>query len=258
MEKDKKGNRVEKLKKKKSRPGSKRSQNRDVALIIDLESTCWMGPPPEGMHNEIIEFGIAGVDYTTKEIIFKESIIVKPLSSEISSFCTKLTTIDQKLIDEEGVTFEEACNILRTKFKSKDRIWLSWGEYDKTQVQKDCDLRGVENPFGRVHFNLKPLFSFAMGIHKDLSVAGALNHLNIPFEGTAHRGVDDAYNTAKILQKVFIPLLKDLNYNKEKTKKEHEILEEYLNEKYDKNLLDNNVSRVINKNTPQNPDKSMR
>lgn len=43
-----------------------------------------------------------------------------------------------------------------------------------------------------------------------------------------------------------------------KTKKEHEILEEYLNEKYDKNLLDNNVSRVINKNTPQNPDKSMR
>lgn len=248
MEKDKKNRKLK----------SNRKENRDVALVIDFEATCWMGPPPSGMHNEIIEIGIAGVDYKTKEIVFKESILIKPKCSEISSFCTKLTTIDQKLIDEEGVEFEEACNILRTKFKSRDRIWLSWGEYDKNQIQKDCELRGVENPFGRVHFNLKPLFSFAFGITKDLSVSGALEQLNIPFEGTAHRGVDDAFNTAKILQKVFIPLLKDMNYNKEKTKKEHEVLEEYLIKTYGKNILDNNVSRVINKNTPQNPDKSNR
>jgi inhibitor of KinA sporulation pathway (predicted exonuclease) len=29
---------------------------------------------------------------------------------------------------------------------------------------------------------------------------GALNLLNIPLEGTHHRGVDDAKNTAKILR----------------------------------------------------------
>jgi len=258
MEKDKKGNRVEKLKKKKSRPGSKRKSHRDIALVIDLEATCWMGTPPEGMRNEIIEIGIAGVDYKTKEIVFKESILIKPKCSEISEFCTKLTTIDQKLIDKEGIEFEEACKILRTKFKSRDRVYLSWGEYDKTQIQKDCDFRGVENPFGRVHFNLKPLFSFAFGITKDLGVAKALDFLGMDFEGVSHRGIDDAFNTARILKKVFIPLLRDSKYSKEEVKKEHEILEEYLNETYGKNILDNNISRVINKNTPQNPDKSNR
>ena len=256
MERDKKGNKVETPKKKRKRPGSKRGENRDVALVIDFEATCWMGPPPEGMHNEIIEIGIAGVNYKTKEIEFKESIIIKPLSSEISAFCTKLTTIDQELIDREGVTFEEACRKLRDKFKSKDRIWLSWGEYDKNQIQKDCDLRGVENPFGRTHFNLKPLFSFAFGIHKDLSVSSALEHLKIPFEGTAHRGVDDAYNTAKILQSVFIPLMESANHTKEKM--EHEILDEFITETYDEGLIDSNLSRVLNKSFPLPPDKSKR
>lgn len=33
-------------------------------------------------------------------------------------------------------------------------------------------------------------------------------------------------------------------------KKEHEILDEFINDKYDKETLDKNVARVINKNTP--------
>jgi inhibitor of KinA sporulation pathway (predicted exonuclease) len=116
MERDKKGNKIEaKPKKKRSRPGSKRKMKRDIALVIDFEATCWRGRPPKGMYNEIIEIGITGVDYRTKEIKFKDTIIVKPKFSEISAFCTELTSIDQKLIDDEGVEFEEACKILRRK-----------------------------------------------------------------------------------------------------------------------------------------------
>lgn len=252
MERDKRGNKVEpKPKKKKKRPGSKRKQNRDIALVIDFEATCWRGHPPTGMYNEIIEIGISGIDYKTKEIRFKDTIIVKPKYSEISKFCTELTSIDQKLIDKEGVSFERACQILRDKFKSRDRIWLSWGDYDKNQIQRDCDLKKVENPFGRVHFNLKPLFSFAFGIKKDLGVAGALEYLGMDFEGNAHRAIDDAYNTAKILQKTFIPLMQNPKYNKAKgLRKEHEILDEFISDKYEEDEIDGNVSRVINKTTP--------
>lgn len=230
---------------------SRRKMIRDIALVVDLEATCWRGHPPTGMHNEIIEIGISGIDYKTKEIVFKDTIIVKPMCSEISAFCTELTSIDQSLIDKEGVSFEKACEILRDKYKSRDRIWLSWGEYDKNQVERDCVLRGVENPFGRTHFNLKPLFSFAFGIKEDLGVAGALKHLGLEFEGNAHRAIDDAYNTALILQHTFIPLLQNPKYNKAKgLKKEYEILDEFINEKYDEKMLDTNVARVINKNTP--------
>lgn len=258
MERDKKGNKVEaKGPKKKSRPGSKRKKKRDIALIIDLEATCWRGAPPEGMYNEIIEFGISGVDYKTKEIVLKDTILVKPKYSEISPFCTELTTITQEMLDREGVSFEEACKILETKFKSRDRIWLSWGEYDKNQIQKDCDLHGVRNPMGRIHFNMKPLFSFAYGITKDIGVSSALDHLNMDFDGTAHRGIDDAYNIARILKKVFIPLMDQENYGNPK-KLEHQVLEDHLREKYTEEELDWNVTRTITKNTPHNPDKSMR
>lgn len=253
MEKDKKENKADtKPKKKRSSQSTKRKMKRDIALVIDFEATCWRGRPPQGMHNEIIEIGITGVDYRTKEIKFKDTILVKPKYSEISAFCTELTSIDQKLIDDEGVDFERACEILVDKFKSRDRIWLSWGEYDKNQIEKDCRLKGVENPFGRTYFNLKPLFSFAFGLSQDLGVSTALDHLGLEFEGNAHRAIDDAYNTARILQKTFIPLMENPKYNKVKgLRKEHEVLDDFISNKFLEEDIDRNVARVLNKNNPQ-------
>jgi inhibitor of KinA sporulation pathway (predicted exonuclease) len=180
-----------------------RNQVRDSILVIDLEATCWRGNPPEGMYNEIIEFGIATVDFKTKKILETDSIIVKPRFSEISAFCTELTTLTQSFIDEHGISFEEACEKLRTKYKSEKRIWASWGKYDLNQIEKDCALHKVKFPMGRDHYNLKPLFSFKHGLGTDLGVDTALKHLGLEFEGTHHRGGDDAKNIARILKTMF-------------------------------------------------------
>jgi len=235
----------------------RRKMKRDVVLLIDVEATCWNTTPPEGMKMEIIEIGISAVDYITKEIRLKETIIIKPEYSTVSEFCNELTTHTQENLDKVGISFAEACKILEDKFKSKDRIWMSWGEYDKNQFQRDCEKKGVRYPFGRTHINMKPLFSIAYGITKDLGVGQALEHLGMEFEGTPHRGDDDAYNIARILQKVFIPLIGSENYG-DRVKKEHEILYEHLVDKYDDEQLKSNVARIINKTTPQNPDKSNR
>jgi len=235
----------------------RRKMKRDVVLLIDVEATCWDHPTPEGMKSEIIEIGISAVDYKTKEIRLKDTIIVKPEYSTVSKFCNELTTLTDEYLEEHGVSFEEACNILKDKFKSSDRIWMSWGEYDRKQFERDCEAKGVKYPFGRTHINMKPLFSIAYGIGTDLGVGQALDHLGLEFEGTPHRGDDDAYNIARILQKVFIPLMGNENYG-ERVKKEHEILHEHLIDKYDKEELKGNVARIINKTTPQNPDKSNR
>lgn len=230
---------------------------RDMVLVIDIEATCWDHPVPEGMKSEIIEIGISAVDYKTKEIRLKDTIIVKPEYSTVSKFCNELTTLTDEYLEEHGVSFAEACEILNKKFKSRDRIWMSWGEYDRKQFERDCKEKDVKYPFGRTHINAKPLFSFAYGINRDLGVRQALDHLGLEFEGTPHRGDDDAYNIAKILQKVFVPLIGGEKYG-DKVKKEHEILHEHLVDKYDKEELKGNVARIINKTTPQNPDKSNR
>lgn len=229
----------------------KGKMSRDIALVIDFEATCWNHKTPDGMHNEIIEIGISGVDYVTKEVVLRDTIIVKPDFSEVSSFCTELTTITQEFLDENGVSFAEACEILETKYKSRDRIWMSWGEYDKNIIEANCELKGIRNPFGRTHINMKPLFSFAFGIKTDLGVAQALDQLGMEFEGTAHRGGDDAYNIAKILKKTFVPLMSNPSYNsREEFKKEHQKTIEYVDKMYKKVDLHNNVTRIINKTTP--------
>jgi inhibitor of KinA sporulation pathway (predicted exonuclease) len=179
------------------------STKRDHMLVIDLEATCWRGHPPKGMFSEIIEIGIAVVDNKTKDIIAKESLIIKPEYSEISKFCTELTTLTQEFVDSHGISFARACEILTDKYKSKKRIYASWGNYDKKQMIKDCNKKKVDFPFSDFHYNLEPLFSFALGIDKELSVGKALEYLNVEFSGVQHRGVDDAFNTALIVKSMF-------------------------------------------------------
>ncbi len=229
----------------------KGKMSRDIVLIIDFEATCWDHKTPDGMHNEIIEIGISGIDYVTKEIRLRDTIIVKPEFSTISKFCTELTTITQEYVNENGISFSEACEILEKKYKSRDRVWFSWGEYDKNIIEANCNLKGIRNPFGRTHINMKPLFSFLYGIKTDLGVNQALDKLGLEFEGTPHRGGDDAYNIARIMKRAFIPIMESPNYNREDDENmDHKKNIEYIDKMYSKEQLENNVTRVINKTTP--------
>jgi len=179
------------------------SEKREHMLVVDLESTCWRGHPPMGMMHEIIEIGLVVLDNETKQVIEKDSLIIKPEYSEVSPFCTELTTLTQEFVESQGISFREACEILKEKYRSHKRIWGSWGNYDKNQMNKDCRNKGVKYPFSDLHYNLKPLFSFAMGIDRELGLENAMKHMNIPFEGTQHRGVDDAYNVGLLVEKMF-------------------------------------------------------
>lgn len=168
--------------------------------VIDIEACCWMSPIPNGQHKEIIEIGIACVDYFTKEIVESRSIIVKPEFSEISKFCTKLTTITQELVDKEGVSFKEACSILTKDFNSEKRIFMSWGNDDRIAFENECSFKKIKYPFGKTHFSLKEWYAFKNGMKVAPSVSNALEREGIEFEGTKHRGVDDAINTARLLK----------------------------------------------------------
>ncbi len=171
----------------------------DLLLVVDLESTCWEKQPPEGQVSEIIEIGIATLDVTTGEPLEKRSILVKPISSTVSPFCEELTTITQAMLDEEGVTLMEACKILRKQYKSKERVWASWGDYDRRQFERDCEAKGLRYPFGPTHINAKSMHALLAGNTREDGMARALESLGIELEGTHHRGHDDAWNIAKIV-----------------------------------------------------------
>ncbi|WP_298416776.1 3'-5' exonuclease [uncultured Kordia sp.] len=168
-------------------------------IIVDLEATCWNGKIPDGQVNEIIEIGICVLNTETGNITQNEGILIKPERSEVSEFCTELTTITQELLDTEGISFAEALTKLRVEYDPKQYTWASYGQYDLNMLKRQCKLRNMEYPMGANHINVKTTFTEVKGLRKKVGMNGALQILNIPLEGTHHRGIDDAKNIGKIL-----------------------------------------------------------
>lgn len=179
------------------------SKNLNKILVIDIEATCWETAPPPNEENEIIEIGICTLDIPSGKPIDRQSILVKPERSTVSKFCTELTTLTQKQVDK-GITFTDACKILKRKYHSKDCVWASYGDYDRKQFLKQCESRLVPYPFNPRHINVKTLFAVVYALPKEVGMVAALEYLNFPLEGTHHRGVDDAYNIAKILSHLLL------------------------------------------------------
>ena len=171
----------------------------DAILVVDLESTCWAGPPPGGQEHEIIEIGLCSLDVATLERREKRSLLVRPAVSTVCEYCTALTTLTQEQVEHEGIPLASACAILREEYRSRTRPWASYGDYDRQQLRRECRRKGIPYPFGSRHLNVKTLFALAYALPREVPLDKALEIMGVPLEGTHHRGHDDAWNIALIL-----------------------------------------------------------
>lgn len=170
----------------------------DMILVVDLESTCWDGSPPPDQSSEIIEIGLCAIDLTSLTRLGKRSILVKPVQSVISSYCTDLTTLTPEMFVNAG-SLADAVQQLKNEYRSMERLWASWGDYDRRQFERVCADQSVGYPFGPSHLNVKSLFAAATGCAHELGLDEACKRLGLTMEGTHHRGDDDAWNIAEIV-----------------------------------------------------------
>ncbi|MFE1359710.1 3'-5' exonuclease [Streptomyces harbinensis] len=170
--------------------------------VIDVEATCWDGQPPPGSVNEIIEIGLTVVDMSAGRRVSRHRVLVRPVRSQVSDFCTELTGLTQSEV-ERGVSFAEACRILVEEHEAGERPWASWGEYDRRQFARQSRADGVAYPFGypteRTHTNAKAVFTAAYGLRRKPGMGHALQMAGLPLEGRHHRGEDDAWNIAALV-----------------------------------------------------------
>jgi len=181
----------------------------DVLLIVDVESTCWKDRYASTRTPEIIELGgttLMNVDGRL-EILGSFSEFIKPqLHPEISKFCTKLTSIVQKDV-ENASSFTDAIRSFREKAKEtingmscRRMVFGSWSPYDRKAIRKDCKRNGLRYPFGR-YWDIERSFSDYMQEQRLYSVTNALIALGEEYRGQIHRAISDAENTATIVQK---------------------------------------------------------
>ena len=88
---------------------------------------------------------------------------------------------------------------LTAGFRTKDRLWASFGDYDRAQFERQCRVAEVAYPFGAEHLNVKTLLAITLGLTREVGMEGALARLNLPLEGTHHRAADDVWNISAIL-----------------------------------------------------------
>jgi len=169
--------------------------------VVDLEATCWENDEtyPERKKGEIIEIGVAVLDTKTLRVVGAAGILVKPTTTEVSEFCTRLTTITPEMVADRPMLKEALGDV--APLINFGMTWASWGDYDRRQMERQCRDEGIKYPFGPTHLNLKNLFALFAG-EKECGLEQALPRLGLLMEGTHHRGVDDANNAARLLARM--------------------------------------------------------
>jgi len=172
--------------------------------IIDLEATCWDGPPPDGAVSEIIEIGLCVQNAAGPPNAGRHQIVVRPQESGVSDFCTHLTGWTTEALTA-GVTFRQATERLVSEFDSRRRLMVSWGGYDDRQIRRQCTRLGLQVPLGPAdthHLDLKAAHQAFYGLQKRLGLGRALTRAGLGFEGRAHVGADDAWNVGRLLTRI--------------------------------------------------------
>lgn len=178
------------------------SMQPEFYVVIDFEATCGSSVPRDEM--EIIEFGAVLVDRYTLTIQDEFTMFIRPvLHSELTKFCVELTSISQEDVDNaySFPTVLKQFNNWLSKHDGK-KTFCSWGKYDKTQLLQDCELHDAEYPFNDEHVNVKTMFSDIRGYKRRYGLTSALKKLKLTFEGTHHRGIDDARNVARVMKAI--------------------------------------------------------
>lgn len=175
------------------------TRHTDYIVVIDLECLCWEDENLNRSFPEIIEIGACKLNTETLQPSDKTSYLIKNKYGSVSKFCTNLTTITQEQLDKDGISFPEVLSRLKQDFQPQTRQWASWGEFDKNRFKEQCHFFELNYPLSEMHRNVKDEFQMMAGLKRGIGVKEACKRLKIDFEGTLHRGDDDAWHISKIL-----------------------------------------------------------
>jgi inhibitor of KinA sporulation pathway (predicted exonuclease) len=173
-------------------------------LFVDLEMTCFNNEFENNKYfTEVIEIGIVSVDNPNSKLVDKASYLIKNEYTEISDYCTEVTTITPDLIDKEGVTLEDACKLITERFNPHNKTWMAWGCGDYNHLEKNCNRKNIINPFSDNYINFSEWVGLTRGVVRSGGLKKNLKMQNIEYNGQQHRAMVDAEATAELYLKLF-------------------------------------------------------
>jgi inhibitor of KinA sporulation pathway (predicted exonuclease) len=172
-----------------------------LVLVIDLEATCCDAGSVPQSEMEIIEVGAVVASIGGKTIAEWSSRVRPVRNPHLTSFCTRLTGIEQHQVDSSETLPWVVARLKEWLRREGDNLgaWASWGAYDRHQWHQDLEYHGLEWPLPAQHLNLKAQFAKRHHKKKRPALSRALEHVGLEFVGLQHRALDDARNAARLL-----------------------------------------------------------
>ncbi|WP_428552067.1 exonuclease domain-containing protein [Pseudomonas edaphica] len=178
---------------------------------VDLEATCDEVGESESPRQlavvsaqmETIEVGLVVVDMETLEIVDEFQRFVRPqINPILTDFCKQLTSIEQVDVDGAETYVEVGHELAAFVARYPNAAWASWGDYDARQLERDAGFAACPSLLeGLPHFNARKWHA-DLHDNRPKSLKQTVESLGLVWQGTYHRGIDDARNVASIVKEM--------------------------------------------------------
>lgn len=178
------------------------------AVVFDLELVKRFR---KGQLSEIVEIGACKVDLEKKNIIDQIQIYITPKSGYVSKSTRKFIKMDKEDL-KNAVPFIEGIHKFST-WLGEDYYLCAWGKDDKAHIISQCVRNKIKLDWFKNYNDIqKPIGDLLVSDNNSqLGLKNALNLAEIEPMGKAHRGIDDAINTAQLLIKFIDGITLNMN-----------------------------------------------
>jgi inhibitor of KinA sporulation pathway (predicted exonuclease) len=166
-------------------------------LVVDVEATCWLFRS-RSSRRDILQIGAVVLDAHEGTITQASALDVRPTSTRVGLYCSLLTGITPARA-AAAAPFAHACEWLRTRYRSNEMPWASFGEFDRDQFAAQCAREGLANPLSANHMDIQRFAAVLLGATRRRSLLGTMRAMGLTWEGQHHFARDDAFNAARIL-----------------------------------------------------------
>jgi len=156
------------------------------------------------LENEIIEIGAVKVDKYMKPIS-ELKVYVKPtVFPVINPIVTEITKIDINLLNEQGVSFEEAINKLKDMFEEGD-VLCSWAKDDVVELIINSNHYNYNDlSWLNEYLDIQEYVTKMLAHKKALGLKAALDELKIKVDETKlHDALNDSIYTVEVFRRVY-------------------------------------------------------
>ena len=157
-----------------------------------------------GLENEIIEIGAVKVDKYMKPISEIREYIKPSIFPIINPVVTEITKIDMDILNEKGVTFEQAIGKLKDMFEEGD-VLCSWAKDDVVELIINANHYNYKDlSWLNEYLDIQEYVTKMLAHKKALGLKAALDELKIKVDETKlHDALNDAKYTVEVFRRVY-------------------------------------------------------